>query len=419
MRKTCFVVMGFGTKPDYATGRMLDLDKTYRVIIRPAVEEAGLECIRADDVIHSGMIDKPMYELLLSADVVVADLSTSNQNAIYELGVRHALRPHTTVVIAEKQFKFPFDLKSLLIRHYEHLEKGIDAEEAERARKDLTSALTVLLEQPEIDSPIFTFLPALTPAARAELTVRTARGVPPTAAAQSARAASAEELMDQFRSCRAEGNWSNAREVLKQLLVDRPKDTYLIQQLALATYKSGQPDALSALQEAHVILHQLNPARTTDPETLGLWGAIHKRLWELNSGRTDLDEAIWAYEKGFYLNDDYYTGINLAFLLNQRATVSSEREAIADVVTAERIRRRVIRICEKIWAEGSGEGAGKADPEQTFWLLATLAEAYIGIGKPEVAARIDRIARARAPEGWMVGSMDDQRKKLEDLLAKV
>jgi hypothetical protein len=41
-------------------------------------------------------IDKHMYEMLMNADVV-ADLSTTNPNAIYELGVRHALRPHTTV----------------------------------------------------------------------------------------------------------------------------------------------------------------------------------------------------------------------------------------------------------------------------------------------------------------------------------
>ena len=78
-----------------------------------------------------------MYEHLLDADIVIADLSTSNVNAIYELGVRHALRPHTTIVIAEKQFKFPFDLGHLLIRPYEHLGKGIDAEEAERVRDEL------------------------------------------------------------------------------------------------------------------------------------------------------------------------------------------------------------------------------------------------------------------------------------------
>jgi hypothetical protein len=69
--------MGFGEKTDFATGRTLDLDKSYRLIIKKAVEDAGLECIRADDVIHAGMIDKPMYELLYEADLVVADLSTS------------------------------------------------------------------------------------------------------------------------------------------------------------------------------------------------------------------------------------------------------------------------------------------------------------------------------------------------------
>ena len=53
-----------------------DLDKTYK-IIRQAVEAAGLECIRADDIVHSGVIDKPMYESLLTADVAIADLSTS------------------------------------------------------------------------------------------------------------------------------------------------------------------------------------------------------------------------------------------------------------------------------------------------------------------------------------------------------
>ena len=59
-----------------------------------------------------------MYELLLDADLVIADLSTSNANALYELGVRHALRPSTTIVIAEKQFKFPFDISHLLVRPY-------------------------------------------------------------------------------------------------------------------------------------------------------------------------------------------------------------------------------------------------------------------------------------------------------------
>ncbi|HXS01181.1 MAG TPA: hypothetical protein VN724_11470, partial [Pyrinomonadaceae bacterium] len=69
-KKKCFVVMGFGTKTDFQQQKAYDLDKNYRTIIKPAVNDAGLECIRADDVVHSGIIDKPMYELLLDADVV-------------------------------------------------------------------------------------------------------------------------------------------------------------------------------------------------------------------------------------------------------------------------------------------------------------------------------------------------------------
>jgi len=45
--------MGFGEKVDFRTNRTLNLDKTFR-IIRDAVESAGLECIRADDIVHSG-----------------------------------------------------------------------------------------------------------------------------------------------------------------------------------------------------------------------------------------------------------------------------------------------------------------------------------------------------------------------------
>ena len=160
-KKKCFVVMGFGLKTDFQQQKTYDLDKSYRIIIKKAVEEAGLQCIRADDIVHAGIIDKPMYEMLLDADVVVADLSTSNLNAIYELGVRHALRPNTTIVMAEKNFKFPFDIGHLVIRKYNHLGEGIDAEDAESARDELKKAIQQLVGGNDVDSPVYTFLPTL------------------------------------------------------------------------------------------------------------------------------------------------------------------------------------------------------------------------------------------------------------------
>ena len=140
-KKTCFVVMGFGEKTDYKTSRVLDLNKTYRYIIKKAVEDAGLQCIRADEIPHAGTIDVPMYEMLLDADLVIADLSTSNLNAAYELGIRHALKPATTIIIAESQFDAPFDVNHITIRKFRHDGKALDIEEVERFRAVLTQAI--------------------------------------------------------------------------------------------------------------------------------------------------------------------------------------------------------------------------------------------------------------------------------------
>ena len=70
MKKTCFVVMGFGVKTDFETGRKYDLDMTYQNIIKPAVEAADVNCVRADEIVHAGMIDKPMYDQILRAELL-------------------------------------------------------------------------------------------------------------------------------------------------------------------------------------------------------------------------------------------------------------------------------------------------------------------------------------------------------------
>src|SRR3712207_2124553 len=107
-----------------------------------------------------------MYEQLLQADVVIADLSTSNKNAFYELGVRHALRPYTTLVICADGIKTPpFDVNHVLIRQYHHMGDGIDFEEVERFSKVLTEAIVEIYNKPDRpkDSPVYSFLDGLTP----------------------------------------------------------------------------------------------------------------------------------------------------------------------------------------------------------------------------------------------------------------
>jgi hypothetical protein len=205
---------------------------------------------------------------------------------------------------------------------------------------------------------------------------------------------------------------------LEQLKTKMPGDPFILQQLALATYKGKLPDAKSAIEEARNILLELKPRTTNDPETLGIWGAVHKRLWELEGKPEDLDESIRSYGKGFYLKDDHYNGINYAFVLNVRASVTAAGpDAIADFVWAARVRRRVIELCDERLAAGVKDEQGKVDREQLFWLRATLTEALVGTDQTARAESQKAEAIAEAPEPWMAGSLQEQLEKLAKLLA--
>src|SRR5215510_13830602 len=96
-RPHAFVAMPFGIKsgPRGADGKLLDaaletidFNRVYKAYIGPALEMAGLEPFRADEEERAGDIIPDMFQELLVADLVVADLTIDNPNVWYELGVR-------------------------------------------------------------------------------------------------------------------------------------------------------------------------------------------------------------------------------------------------------------------------------------------------------------------------------------------
>ena len=93
-----------------APGGSVDFDAVYEELIAPAVRAAGLEPLRADEEMGGGIIHKPMFERLILCDYAVADLTTANANVFYELGVRHALRPYTTVLLFAEGGRPAFDV---------------------------------------------------------------------------------------------------------------------------------------------------------------------------------------------------------------------------------------------------------------------------------------------------------------------
>jgi hypothetical protein len=430
---SCFVVMGFGKKNDFETGRVLDLDQSYHNLIKPAVEAAGLKCIRADEIVHSGLIDVPMYEQLLKADVVVADVSTSNRNALYELGVRHALRPYTTVIIAEEQMmKSPtFDLSHIVIRKYRHLGEDIGVSEAKRFKSELTEAIReIMAMEPKLrwDSPVYKFIDRLTPPSIAEEVKQAIAAAVPQASAPGSPAHS--ELMHRVDEAQKKSDWLKAKMLLEEIRemrragaseTENPEDPYVLQRLALATYKSKYPTPEEAFKAARDFLKLLEPQTSNDTETLGLWGSVHKRLWELTKDSSYLDEAVRAYERGFYLRNDYYNGINYAYLLNERAANPiGFSEAVADFVQARRVRREVISICNE-WLESNTRTTPLSPRsrfrEKRYWVLATLAEAQIGLEDEALGQKRLEEAFADAPDEWMKQTTQEQVTKLKTLLA--
>ena len=206
----------------------------------------------------------------------------------------------------------------------------------------------------------------------------------------------------------------------------------VIQQLALATYKAGEakaktegPDqALAGYAEAEGLLRQLDAETTTDPETIGLWSAIHKRRAEMatrspDERKQDLTEAIRAAERGFIIKRDYYNGTNLAYLLNMRASLSSGDDKIADNVLASRVRREVVDIATRGLETLAANTAAGADTttlrDEKYWLAATRAESLIALGDKS-GEDLMKEALASAPAAWMADSTKSQLDRLLKLV---
>jgi hypothetical protein len=168
-------------------------------------------------------------------------------------------------------------------------------------------------------------------------------------------------------------------------------DIFLVQRLALVTYKHGERKgddgkaekadkavAVQALHDAWALLQaHCEPAMSNDPETLGLSGAIHKRLFDWNGELNDLNLSIWFYERGFYVKRDYYNGINAAYMYTLRSTLLADRfEAIVSYGHANMIRRQVVEICRDLMKDDAAFAA-RGD---RGWIVLSLAEAWQGLG---------------------------------------
>jgi tetratricopeptide (TPR) repeat protein len=397
--------MGYGNKTDPETGNTLDLDKTYKNIIEPAVTNSGYQCIRGDEIQESGIIDKSMYAMLVYAELVIADISTYNPNAIYELGIRHASRPFSTIILKEDESKIPFDLNHNKIFHYSHMGKDIGVDESKRCIKELEILIRNVRKNKDVDSPLFEHLKSLTPN---ELSEEDYTGMINDIADKQEHVFA---LSEQAKQERDSGNFVEAAKIFKKAHEKVESEPYFIQQYALCRYKSKDPSRGVALNDALTIINKLNPDDTNDPETLGITGAINKGLWEETEDIEFLERAIDYYKKGFQINSDYYTGENYALCLELKARIESDdREKIYSQMEAEKTRREILRVIDEIFEEDNYEN--RIDIK---WVYATYSHCLLAVGSISDAEKYEKLFLEKIDADWEKDTFYKSKKLISEI----
>jgi hypothetical protein len=373
--------MPFGDKKD-AAGKMIQFDKVYEQIIQPAIEDAGLVPIRADEELTRGSIHKPMYERLILCDFAVADLTTANANVFYELGIRHAVRPGSTVLLFAKEARLPFDVAGLRTLQYAIQGGGLPAK-ISSTRAALAKHLRHMRKQRDDDSPVFELLkpfPALIDhlktntlqdikdATRQEQKLRKATTQPALKAFQESLGAldgvESAVLIKLFLAYRDVKAWQSMIDLAAAMPKPLARTVMVREQLALALNRAGKS------KEAERVLNALIAERGGSSETYGILGRIYKDRWQKATSQIlakgELGRAIDAYMKGFEADwRDAYPGINAVTLMEVQDPPDPRRHDILPIVRYATVRRLT----------------GKPD----YWDHATMIELAI-LGKDEAEA---------------------------------
>jgi MAP3K TRAFs-binding domain len=461
--RNCFVIIGYGKKNSYANGklRVLDLDQSYAILIKPVFDALNISCYRAIDKNLNESIDKIMLQEIKNADIVVADISTLNANVMWELGVRHSLKPQHTIIICEEEqmSTIPFDINHFVVHKYTHSEQGIPYLEVDRFRNYLTDLVTKILKNDSLgtDSPVFTFLEIELKATNTNEKTKN-RGylyeklgdsiennyyspmliereldkinykpeiveMEKNNQEHNSSHESFATIMDKAERAKNDKDYEKALDYLETAKAHSSKNMTLrdnlpliISRQALCTYKLKKPNELDALINGMLILEELNPQQSQDIEVIGLSGAINKRLFEITDDIRYLDSSIEFYERGFQLKQDHYNGINAAFMLYKKAiklkTLNEEWEDVK--LKADFIRNSVLEISKKL--ESQAEFLRSND---AIWVLLTSAEAYHYKKNKAKMEEYEEKAKNLAEKNndkFAMNSYEEQKEKIEGMM---
>lgn len=143
--QTCFVVMPISDHDDYDPGHF---GRVYRHLIEPACARARLSATRADDTKHTNFIMLEILHRIVTAHLVICDLSTRNPNVLYELGVRQAF-DLPVVLMKNQRTDRIFDIQGIRTLDYD---ESLRIDTVERDVSALAMAAKATLENHDTDS---------------------------------------------------------------------------------------------------------------------------------------------------------------------------------------------------------------------------------------------------------------------------
>jgi hypothetical protein len=110
--KDCFVIMPFSTSVSHTEEKWTEIFENF---FKPAWNAFNIDCYRTK--VPRGSITKDIIEKLYSASIVFADLTDSNPNVMYELGVRHTFKK-PSVMVKARGSQIPFDVNVYNVFEY-------------------------------------------------------------------------------------------------------------------------------------------------------------------------------------------------------------------------------------------------------------------------------------------------------------
>lgn len=452
MKPYCFVITSFGEKENLkdielkqAAGisgsvQKINFDRIYEELVKPAIVLAGLEPLIESEEKSGGNIHKTMYEKIILCEFCVADLTNLNANVYYELGMRYAVKPFTTIpIIASSHSKLVFDVAPDRTCIYQ-VDNDFNLSDKQNDIKRLANKLQEAKKNRSTDSPLYDLINGIAfqnsvahektdifrenvryndkikeklayarnlmagdldkEKAKAMRIEAIHQIVEKNQPLENLETAVLIDIMISYRNIEAFTEMQFFIERLPRYVFE----TIMVQeQYAFVLNRNGnkaKPVDTVRIAKAEKVLQKLEEQGKASSETYGIWGRIYKDKFEkayqaenLNLAKTHLKKALIYYQKGFEFDPrDAYPGVNYVTcleLLGEREKALRLIPAVEYAVTAKMKRK-----------------------EPDYWDYATLLELAVIEGRFKEAREFFDEAEPLAIETWMFETTKENLNKI-------